>query len=100
MTLLFRKYKNCLFRVYHPCRRFWVKDIQTGKTTDTRQLLDQVMDSLALVANANHKLNMKRRELIKPDLAQPYFLWTFFTGDQAISGPLKELRHSSRSLKS
>ena len=66
MTLLFRKYKNCLFRVYHPCRRFWVKDIQTGKTTDTRQLLDQVMDSLALVANANH--NMKQRELIKPDL--------------------------------
>ena len=49
-----------------------VKDLQTGKPTDVRQVLDQVMDSIALVANANHKLNMKRRELIKPDLNPPY----------------------------
>lgn len=44
-----------------------VSNLQTGKTTNTRQ----VMDSIALVANANHKLNMKRRELIKPDLNPP-----------------------------
>ena len=49
-----------------------VKDLQTGKPTNVRQVLDQVMDSIALVANANHKLNMKRRELIKPDLNPPY----------------------------
>ena len=30
------------------------------------------MDSIALVANANYKLNMKRRELIKPDLNPRY----------------------------
>ncbi|PFX15027.1 hypothetical protein AWC38_SpisGene20779 [Stylophora pistillata] len=45
-----------------------VKDLQTGKPTNVRQVLDQVMDSISLVANANYKLNMKRRELIKPDL--------------------------------
>ena len=45
-----------------------VKDLQTRKPTNVRQLLD----SIALVANANYKLNMKRRELIKPDLNPPY----------------------------
>lgn len=30
------------------------------------------MDSVALLGNANWKLNMKRRELIKPDLNSPY----------------------------
>lgn len=49
-----------------------VKDLQTGKPTNVRQVLDQVMDSIALVANANYKLNMKRRELIKPDLNPPF----------------------------
>ena len=49
-----------------------VKDLQTGKPTNVRQVLDQVMGSIALVANANYKLNMKCRELIKPDLNPPY----------------------------
>ena len=49
-----------------------VKDLQTGKPTSVRQVLDQAMDSIALVANANYKLNMKRRELIKPDLNPTY----------------------------
>ena len=49
-----------------------VKDIQTGKPTNIRQVLDQVMASTALVANANYKLHMKRRELIKPDFKPPY----------------------------
>ena len=49
-----------------------VKDLQTGKPTNVCQVLDQVMKSIALVANANYKLNMKRRELIKPDLSPPY----------------------------
>ena len=30
------------------------------------------MDSIALLANANFKLNMTRRELIKPELNPPY----------------------------
>ena len=30
-----------------------VKDLQTGKPTNARQVLDQVMDSIALVANTN-----------------------------------------------
>ena len=45
-----------------------VKDLHAGKTLNTRQILDHVMDSIALLANANFKLNMARRELIKPDL--------------------------------
>jgi len=49
-----------------------VKDIHAGKTPKTRQILDQIMDSIALLSNANFKLNTKRRELIKPDLNPPY----------------------------
>ena len=49
-----------------------VKDLHAGTTPNTRQILDHVMDSIALLANANFKLNMKRRELIKPDLNPPY----------------------------
>ena len=49
-----------------------VKDITDGKTLDTRQVLDHVMDSVALLSNTNWKLNMRRRELIKPDLNSPY----------------------------
>ena len=49
-----------------------VKDITDGKTPDTRHVLDHVMDSVALLGNTNWKLNMKRRELIKPDLNPPY----------------------------
>ena len=48
-----------------------VKDINDGKTPNTRHVLD-VMDSVAMLGNANWKLNMKRRELIKPDLNPPY----------------------------
>lgn len=49
-----------------------VKDLHAGKTLNTRQILDHVMDSIALLANANFKLNMARRELIKPELNPPY----------------------------
>ena len=49
-----------------------VKDITDGKTLDTRQMLDDVMDSVALLSNTNWKLNMGHRELIKPDLNSPY----------------------------
>ena len=35
-------------------------------------ILDQVMDSITLVANASCKLNMKWQELIKPNLNPPY----------------------------
>lgn len=49
-----------------------VKDINDGKTPDTRQMLDHVMDSVAMLGNTNCKLNMKRRELIKPELNPPY----------------------------
>ena len=49
-----------------------VKDVHAGTTPNTCKILDHVMDSIALLANANFKLNMKRRELIKPDLNPPY----------------------------
>ena len=49
-----------------------VKDITDGKMPETRQVLDHVMDSVALLSNTNWKLNMRRRELIKPDLNSPY----------------------------
>ena len=35
-----------------------VKDITNGKMPDTRQMLDHVMDSVALLSNTNWKLNM------------------------------------------
>ena len=31
-----------------------MKDLQTGKPTNVHQVLDQVMDSIALVVNANY----------------------------------------------
>lgn len=49
-----------------------VKDITDGKTPNTHHVLDHVMDSIAMLGNANWKLNMKRRELTKPDLNPPY----------------------------
>ena len=49
-----------------------VKDVHAGTMPNTRKILDHVMDSIALIANVNFKLNMKRRELIKPDLNPPY----------------------------
>ena len=45
-----------------------VKDITDRKTPDTRQELYHVIDSVALLSNTNWKLNMRRRELINPDL--------------------------------
>lgn len=35
---------------------------------NTRETLTTVMDSIALLCHTHHKLNMKRRELIKPEL--------------------------------
>ena len=49
-----------------------VKDVQSSKTTNTREVLNQVMDAIAILGNANWTLNMKRREIIKPELNPPY----------------------------
>ena len=49
-----------------------VTSIANGVTPNTRDVLNHVMDSVALLGNANWKLNMKRRELIKPDLNSPF----------------------------
>ena len=49
-----------------------VKDVQSSKTTNTREVLHQVMDAVAILGNANWRLNMKRREIIKPELNPPY----------------------------
>ncbi len=49
-----------------------VSDIQQRKTPETRNVLDKVMDSIAILSHANWKLNMTRRELIKPDVNPPY----------------------------
>lgn len=49
-----------------------VKDVTDGKTPNTRDVLNHVMDSVAMLGNTNWKLNMKRRELIKPELNSPY----------------------------
>ena len=43
-----------------------VAAIQQGKTPEPRQILEKVMDSIAILSHTNWKLNMKRRELIKP----------------------------------
>ena len=36
------------------------KDVQSSKTTNTREVLNQVMDAIAILGNANWRLNMKR----------------------------------------
>ena len=48
------------------------KDIQSAQTVDAQETLTYVMDSITLFGHANCKLNMKRREIIKPDLNPPY----------------------------
>ena len=49
-----------------------VKDIQSSKTRNTREILNQVMDAIAILGNANWRLNMKRRETVKPEINPPY----------------------------
>ena len=49
-----------------------VKDVQSSRTTNTREVLNQVMDAIVILGNANWRLNMKRREVIKPELNPPY----------------------------
>ena len=49
-----------------------VKDVQSSKTTNTREVLNQVMDAVAILGNANWRLKMKRREIIKPELNRHY----------------------------
>ena len=49
-----------------------VKDVQSSKTTNTREVLNQVMDAVAILGNANWRLNIKRREIIKLELNRPY----------------------------
>ena len=41
-------------------------------TPSVTDIMHHVMDSLVLVTHANWSLNMKRRELIKPDLNPPF----------------------------
>ncbi len=45
-----------------------VSDIQP----ETRNVLDKIVDSIAILSHANWKHNMTRREPIKPDLNPPY----------------------------
>ena len=49
-----------------------VKDIHSANNVDAREILTHVMDSIALFGHANWKLNMKRQDVIKPDLNPPY----------------------------
>ena len=79
------------------------KDIQSAQTVDARETLTHGMDSIALFGYANWKLNMKRREIIKPDLNPPYTrLWkeeikptTKLFGDY-LSKHLKEMSEVKR----
>ena len=68
------RFRNPCYKEYRPWpnwRANWW-DINDGKTPDTRHVLDHVMDSVAMLGNTNWKLNMKQRELIKPELNPPY----------------------------
>ena len=49
-----------------------VKGMTAGKTPDTHQVLNHVMDSVVPMRNTNWKLNMNPRELIKQDPNSPY----------------------------
>ena len=79
------------------------KDAQTNTTISAKDVLQHVMDSLVLISQANWSLNMKRRELIKPDLESPFTRLckpeiaptTKLFGDD-LSKQLKELTEVSR----
>ena len=79
------------------------KDIQSTKTVDAWETLTHVLDSIALFGHANWKLNMARREIIKPDLNPPYTRLckeeikptTKFFGDD-LSKHLKEMSEVKR----
>ena len=49
-----------------------VTSISNGDTPNTRDVLNHVIDSEALLENADWKLNMKKRELIKPNPNPPF----------------------------
>ena len=49
-----------------------MKDVTDGKTPNTWDVLNHVMDSVTMLGNTNWKLNMKRREFIKPELNPSY----------------------------
>ena len=49
-----------------------VSCIHSGEMPKMRETVTVIMDSIALLSNTHHKLNMKRRELIKPELNPPY----------------------------
>ena len=72
-----------------------MEHLHAGTTPNTRKILDHVMDSIALLANANFKLNVKRRELIKPDLNPPYIRLCKLCGD-GLSKHLKEMAEAKK----
>jgi hypothetical protein len=49
-----------------------LKDVKNSKNTNIRDVLQQLMDGIVLLGNANWNLIMKRREFIKSDLNPPY----------------------------
>ena len=50
----------------------FVSAIKSGNMINTRDTLTVIIDGIASLCNANHNLNMKRWELIKPELNPPY----------------------------
>ena len=72
-------------------------------TPSVTDVMHHVMDSLVLVTHANWSLNMKRRELIKPDVNPPFTRLckpkiaptTKFLGDD-LQKHLKEMTDVSR----
>ena len=79
------------------------KDAQTNAIICAKDVLQHGMDSLVLISQANWSLNLKRRELIKPDLESPFTKLckpeiaptTKLFGDD-LSKQLKELTEVSR----
>ena len=49
-----------------------LEDVKNSKNTNIRDILQQLMDGIVLLGNANWNLIMKRREFIKCDLNPPY----------------------------
>ena len=49
-----------------------VKEVQGNKSQNMMEVLHHAMDSLVLLSQTNWNLNLKRRELIKPDLNPPF----------------------------
>ena len=49
-----------------------ISSLMNGKECDTKELITKLLDSVAIIGYSKYELNLRRRELIKPDLNRQF----------------------------